>query len=609
MGKITATLNMELILDKLKYLGKIDVYTPNCVLHELGQNRSINVEEEKLTSVSYRVAVIKLIESTPPVKVIKSQTYSNVDLSELSAFINPSEIRWSVSELVSAFESVWEKYWTSCPTSKVITGNESVGYLTPSSKNIISPVVAYAIVKQMGVQTNPSTTTHALEEVIHHSLSTRRMLVRQIASRLSMLKSSTLLTLYSILADASTRNSRVDISKVSKCLSRLENKTAVGKSFIAMNNEEAIAAAIHFFKKDVSCSVSPIREYEHIITGKGSFDTNMIDHEKANSAIFNTERSFNPNLPFNTYSLSVLKSMMESECIKIEPTVTAAECFNKLSVKRSTNRFYEGVMYKVNSFETTIFNEDIRESDQPMVSYGCTKTGYDVYIVTELSLMFEENMLFVNPRKDEHGELQYYDRDAILSLEKVCSRALLRGNVEEWSRLSRVIKSIKRALPAIDTCANELVSKYHALDAVSKSAIIDILYSVLYCALRMRGWDGMTANWPIKNVPPITNPNKTAEECIDYIAHLLFLGEKFGKLGEYVLTLPLIYIVRGKTYINLDVDRGLTIQGRVMIVLSREGINSCTQMSSNYLLLSAHHYLTALGERLPFVPQEVSLIG
>lgn len=595
---------MTFVLDKLKFIDRLDLSVPNCVLFEVAQSRNIDVVESKLESMTYRAKVYSLIKSKKP-EIIRVPL-NQESLPTVAAFLNPEEVKWTARQIATAFVLIWNKYWSKKPTQELITETSSYGYVTPDRMDSVTPVVLYTILRGIGIRTLHTTTFDAMKNVVSMIRSTYAKVVRNISMSLTSYRSAELLSIALALSDCPQKDeNRCDIEEMSATIKNVSTRNYMKYNIVPKTAEEAAALAIVFYHTDISSSSDPLTEYALLSDGKPFRDSNMNDLLKCNSDIFDTTISFNPSLPFNAYTEKSLIAILAKEGIATNDGKDNARTYGKLIYKYSVPSFHYGVVRGTKTYETAIKLKDVRECDKPRVSYGCEKDGYHVHLATELTSMFLANGKFCNPRGNEDD---IFTRDEIYGLRRICRYGKEKDKDKRWTNLLETIMTIEKALICgLQDASQNFIDKCITYSPEERTIVKDLLYYIMYAGFYMRGWDGLSIDtWPIKNPLPLRDPKGALEkslQCLMFICE----GAK-DEVSKYVMQLPLIGMSGTTVNVVTDGERGLTIRGRINIILSRENIHSCTKMSSNYLVITAHHYLTIMGEVLPFSTHDVTII-
>lgn len=612
---------------------------PNCVLHELADNKRIDANENKLNDYVYRANIFKLISESEPTKV--SYPFSQNDLSEVAAFLNPCpEIEWTEYALVKSFNLMMNNIWNQPHNIKLLDKVKDFGYPTPSKLVSITPAVCYNILTHMKVDTKPNTSFESMISILSYGR-IKPNLIKEISLTLSLHSSSKLLSIlmdlnnsinnnningssnintHNSIFSSNTNNDDIDYKRLSNiCDSKISKKEIIGKSYVPTSKEEAIAAAAHFFSVDITCSSNPLLEYSNVVLHRQKSDPIMKELEDVNPKVFKLEYQFNPLLPLSMYSHSILILLLKKDNIPHRRDSSDLELYNLLTTKYTVDAFHYGVLNKPKSYETIIDLIDVRDntsnnhSNNTIVSYGSVINGFQLYQACELYTMFETNRTFTDPESD------VFSRSNILELKRICSKycspssRLTTSDKIQWKRLHDIILIIEELMSNISVCMNELVSNYYTkYNDKEKTDVKELLYDVVYAALKMRGWDGKS-KWPVTHVPSVDDTDKVALLSGPYVSKITEKAASMGKLGDYILKLPLLHIsVDKEIYINSDPDRGLSIGDRLQIIKDYnygiDSVHACVRGSSNYLLISGCMYLSAIGEVFSFDIHDIHTI-
>lgn len=592
-----------MFLTKINFINGINLKTPDCVIKDIVSPYGIKYENEN-NDIKKKHKLIKLLEKIQPY-VIK-EPLTGDDMSKIASFLNPNcEIKWSSNGLKKAFSNTYfamELCDVKCNIKKEI----DYGY--PDEKNPLrlSPAIVYGFLLKANININSKCTENNLYTV--HQLSNEHINLTKelIKNAINVLNKNDMMSLASSIKELSLIKQEINKDLVKKIYPKLGNKISK-KYSIASSNEHAIALAAKIYNKDISLCFNPLAEYYTLSTTPNEFPITKSIRKiyQLNPHCIDIRSVFNPIFPQEAYSVDVLINY--SKKYKLD-TKNPIVIYNKLCARYLTNSFYYGLIPFVQSYETPIELEDIFFADfnKTIISYGA-EGKYDIYTVDELILLFNSYGSF------QYSEENSFDLNAIETLYKLCEFygvgkkiRISESKKNKLTELKKIIEEIKINMSEIFMVLNNHFNYMNMLKKDDKSILIDLLYSLLNCALFARGWTGEIITYdnilthinvlPIFFLPRYNNETSIKNTTVAII-NFLENTNKFPVIGKYIRELPLLRLYNKELQRSLNSSQGFSIYDRLMIVSKKEDEAwSCIRVSSNWFLVSACTYL---GEYFP----------
>jgi len=223
---------------------------------------------------------------------------------------------------------------------------------------------------------------------------------------------------------------------------------------------------------------------------------------------------------------------------------------------------------------------------------------YGLWYTKELVPMSYEDLLmtfnvkgdFINPYTNIRSE---FSLKSMKRLERICPNQQLRKKIKDIFTEKSFLTS------EIEEFKNDVI------DDTDKQFIYDYFIKFMELGFYMRSWDGQS-NYPLSS----EDTSVADQSLID-----MRTGIQFEKLNDHLNThenidlkrklynLPIVsFNNQSKEFIIASGDGRETISGILDIVFSDRRnveINSCIRMSSNYICITAHYYITTLFRKSP----------
>jgi hypothetical protein len=376
---------------------------------------------------------------------------------------------------------------------------------------------------------------------------------------------------------------------ISKSYNKLTSLKKLQEEYIPECDEDAIVCAHLNYSKDLSKFMSPRKEYQYY---KDNILNYLPSEERLRFWYQKNPFFFNSNLNYNP-----LFGHDEDEMT-----------------------FHWGPIAGLTTESTSsILEEDLNSLPfGSILVYGSMRNISrhdlgDVITISELDGQFSTKKYFLSPFKRSKYEI--YSSNNILRLKYLLNVEYdFPQEVKELHKsLLNTINQIEIFQSSLDRSTKILVEKYHSNNS---EAYIYILKKILKCGYYMRGWrnekefnkdedcDRMSDRDHLQiEKGEVEMSRIPSAECNTGLA-LIDLAESMkSEEARFIGSLPLIKIVNGEYCISQNKGEGLTILDRLSLIIqgeTTEDIDSCIRISSNWLCGSAHKYLVALNQNIPF---------
>lgn len=571
-----------IFLDKLLGIS-LNIETPSCIITEIGLSRGIVVDISRVsTDEYYRSRVIKTITETSCYSIpslIREEDWSTVAL-----FINPcADVEWDEDSLQKSLT-----HTLLVSDNILLVKNCERGYPTPQNVRRISYVYIYRFLLKIGVKLTHSSTEKCMDRILSLLQMSDDYLISLVQSRIPCLSKESLASLALSLENVKDRREK-DLSTIANI-----GNDALFKRIQPRTKEEAIVAAVRYYKKDISSFDDNLLTYHQLSTDQFSSDSRSLKLVQNSSDVYDVGSHFNPFFSLQMYSKDQLKKLCTDDCLEVSSSDKIN--YERLQISYTTSRFHVGISH-YSPVESNIYLTELSELDSTLyVSYGSYLTTWETYTVPELEYMFKEHKYFYHPSEGS------FKRDAIQSLYNISyllskrSSFIREKSRKRWASLLKTINSVRVRENDIELHKKTLSDLYASSDEKGKMRIKNVLEGILHLGLFSRGLRNIKDPWPLREVPKFdTKENKSfsAMKLTDLIC--LIDEEK----DSCVLNLPLL-MIEPKTHeirINHDYTRGLSIKDRIEILKTgNDGpSSSCVVTSSGYFIATGYTYLKAIG--------------
>jgi hypothetical protein len=555
-------------LHRLRITGPLDpLETPidvvRCCLESHGIEPVYSLEDGR-----YRKKCIDRLTECKPVRISSKKDYGRA-----VRYINSHTIFESESTIEAALDHLhrWERQ----------TSSGEFGPVTEQTPQAIDITMLYKLCRQRSLRTSSDMKFDDLKRLYHLSelpldqlrdMITDRIQVTQIAELSNMAYSMNL----------SRETSVYDMYLESRNIQHHLHDPLHVK--FPKTRHEAVLMAAFNFKRDISSSADPMKEYAVLMKDQKYFPVdNYLTHlQTTDRYALCLDQRFNPELPKYVYQPDDLIRMATEEgwisSMEIEPCTFLRDNY----MKNTFFAYKKGPMISVEpeNSELVVEAQPISELAQSgIVLYG--KRGDQSHMVafswSELTSSFDHYKEFRNPASDPPDVFpEHVVRKLVILARKPCAeedvsrtRKALISSVEriflEKRLLNEKIRNIQSKItrePSLRESAEHILERLYEISQVMRAGTEDSQYA---------------AAIDIYNF--LSDPETTQSD---------------------ILGLPLvIYYPRSGSFSTSEsAYEGYTIRGRLQIVQEGEttrAISSCMRLSSNWFLSTVYYYQVAFG--------------
>lgn len=641
--------------------GTIKPDTPACVVFEIAQCLTLEIEWKKCTDVAYVSNIISYMKTVKP-KYVEECEYKppsidgfhDDDLTKIACFINPDPcITWKRRGLIAAFRHLCTFYQTTpppLPSKDFVIGPKTM--IAPEAYNAC---MLYRLCSYYGIKTDRLTTIEQMGQAIQNFHLSSDELREHLMSSLKTMNKVQLLNLLlfpslrvvpSPNIKAPTTNEvpkKIEILKheMKEIFPSVDTKTITDKSLITAytriteskyvlaritpdTHEEAIMMAALIFGINLMECNNPHDEFMHLRNTGNQYtplDPKFKERYLRNQAWFDVRRTWAPTIP-RIYDAKSMQRFAAAEGYGQEVIVNSS-AIQLMHMARVTYTFHLGVHPNCTKTCTSIQMDDIKDLHPDMIlTYGISDEGpYMLYTPGELSNHFESHMAYTNPEKIQEG----LSPESVTKLRNIATEKVTK--IKDQTEVKTAYEKLLKVMDTVDIRASvtspeakQLAGYYNEGDEKTKSLISEYLTSLLHAAYYMRGWKvGRNKNPPVDRKQ--TNFEKSEEDKVysntnDAIKRLIRSVDVLPEsIKSHVRSLPLIRTVSYNGKISFrpsnSEDEGFTILDRIEIVSKGHSGSeySCIRYSSNWLMVSAYYYMTACGLPAPFDINKLSDIS
>lgn len=585
---------------KILITGNLNPSMPYIVLRELAFELEIIASLEKLRDdVKYWVKIFKKLTKLNPFTIVNYEQ----DKDKIINIVNPTT-SWDLHSLKNAFEHMI--YFALNPIldnleinnvgiqtkEKIKNYNACMLYSICRANNIFTPLdSSYEDLKTLAEQAEEMNRSINDEEDQHSSSLVESPLIFDVESISPIIPRS----LDSIIEKEFHLFSETEPLKSEANL--LTDLNYVLKLVEPINDNQAIILGSLLFSKDFSNYINPLREFRrckiNLPTSPHDFKIKLV--EKINPFFSDLNLYFNPYLPQNAYDTSIINhhiSLFSFSFFDFENTASY-EILQELHLEEN---FHIGYLPNIFNNETPILLEQVDTLENgDIVCFGVKHENLKATTWKELKEIFKNMNMFINPFEKK----SVFTKDQIERLYKI-GRWIL-GNIhfsfhnkfkylfEGYSKSTT--QDIKDCLDVIDQIKffhqsnfvflESLMVDFNNRNKTQKDQIINGIQKMFEITMYMRGWNGISENYPIQNAPYPTDANSHEQKILENIFEL---DEINYRTNNFIYKLPLM-LWKNEFVQSVLEEQGLTIGERIKIVKSgeSEGVHSCVRMSSNVL--------------------------
>lgn len=548
--------------------------------------------------------------------------YSQAEISLISNFLNPCAVWATDTDIIDEFEFVVKHSYIPPPNKiSLPSGKFDYGFQNPGHFHSYNACMLYRICRDYGIRVHENTTIHDMaeaifmlttgnEDYIFYSLrdkfsridkSRQISVIMDLSGDIPVEEDYTLGELKMSTEDMLAKSGNMyDEIKNSLIYFTENDRKNLLKRMVPRTHAEAITIAAHGFHTDISRAEDPIKEFLYM---RDCTCNTYVPRDKKLKVVWNKNRYlldlkvvFNPLFPEQIYQSNVLDNLARSEGYT-DAEMKEEKAYSLLQVAFFSDTFYHGRMGPAINVHTTVTRENIHDyKDEALVSYGNRMIDeYFVFTYRELADLFMFNKNFTNP----NPKSEPFSKTAIRKLKILCS--VIRGD----SEFSSDRMELKKAIEQVEFFTEEksgpyknFYTAYANADEFTKEKVKDLVISFMHLAFFMRGWDGISVQWPV-SIAPVSNQHVVDVRVTDGIADFEHKIQTCGAIGGMFMTLPLLRY-SGTFITSTSLEDGRNIAERLNIVKSGDTDVSCIRLSSNWFASTAYRIYQIIGMHLPF---------
>lgn len=598
-------LNNEYILDRRKIINnELSERTPNIVILELISAFRIKIEKDFKSDPSYLRAVVRTIRSADSYKI--KYPFNEADRAKIADYLSipKTELKHWNNELLRKILSYWEMMISKIDYLPDIISTR-IGYPTIKYPYSINACFLYRFCFLRKVEIPFNIEIKNLGLIVSMFSGSRAEILSYIQSQFTMTNNKH--RLLSMLANIELKeNNSIDIltseddQDFTHEILIIKYKKMVkirGVEFRQpRNNLEAIVLAAINLKANLIFIDDPISEYKNLNQHlqKSPEDIYFLKYtaldRKVRLGYSLSLINFDSRLPEIFYPEQFLRSMSDYNGRGLFSEHNPYEYMQILSI---TETFYHCWHPNISNKETPFLYDEIKSINfDNLICYGVPSSNLIGITLDELISIFRINKSFRNdiiPDKNQRN----FTEENINRLKRLLRRSPILNNqksidcLEEINRIEILNQDSSNKL-------RELLNIYPN-NKIIIDQILDLYFDL---GLYMRSWNGDRSSYPIEEAP-VENQNLTDINVTNQINKIKEFPQK--DILTIIEDLPIFKYEDGKFIPDNDENQGLTIAGRMKIVLQDESnINSCIRMTSNYLLLTIYRIKNVLSLDLPF---------
>lgn len=554
-------------LHRLRITGPLDVFeTPVDVIRCCLESHGIEPDLARLYSFEdgrYRRKCIEKLTECKPVKVS-----SKKDQGKAVRYINTHTIFQNENVIEASLEYLfrWER---NIPQNLCVFGP-----ITQSNPTSVDITMLYKLCRQRSIRTRMDMKFEDLLRLYRLSETPIEKLRDMMIDRIQVCRLSDLTEMvYSMGLRSDDNLYDVYISN----RSQLDLHDPLHVKFPRTRHESILMAAFNF-KRDISLSSDPMKEYAVLMKNPSYFpiDSYLIHLQAVDKYSLNLEQRFNPNLPGYVYQPEDLIRMATEEGW-ISSDKPPLEFLKDNYMKNTFFAYKKGPMILVEPENPDLIIECQPVSQTPdssIIIYGSrtNKNSMIAFSWSELTNSFECFREFRNPVSEPPDVFpDNVVRKLVILARKPCADEIISRSRK---RLISVVEKIFLDKRLLNDRIKNIVSRFPQY----RPHVCEILNKLYDISMTMRGG---------------------TEESQDAAAMGIYnlLSDPVMSESE-ILKLPLvIYYPKSGTYSTSEsAYEGYTIKGRLTIVQEGEttkAISSCMRLSSNWFLSTVYYYQDA----------------
>lgn len=543
---------MEMYLNKIMTVSRIDERTPRCVLLDILISHGYETDDPELHDLDLLEEVFKI----QSMKISLPEEYG-----KLARYINYKCQRWSPKNLNLAYSHLHNYNPHFYSDSKSIFGEK-----TNEQPYNIDVCLTYRICLYYNFKLSKETTFQEMINML------KKMSIPPTFENLSAMY-------YSHKKDLFCQH----LNYINDCQSIL---------FVARGYGINIVPSNHYKEEFNSLAKMPA---DYSINKWQPYDANFKERYMFNPEFFKIYNFWTPLFNF-LYSDIDISKFAEQEGIIFDDHTPRGELESKLQMARLVPTFYSGRIKHAEELTTISMMEIKNLNNLDTVSYGIYEDlDNKVYVYTfeELNDWFKSQRKFNIPERP----MEKFSDQVIRKLKNILNVS----NREMALHLRYTIDQIEEIYKNYSEEEQIFMEKY-----LKDSKMINLLQKVLLLGMYMRGWKvTISDRYPLKAEHTTSKEdqyeqieNNVQVNLLDILKDL----EEDPSLSHDFKLIPL-FINRETTNNhferNTDPAQGLTLYERLQIIGTgsvQDSVYSCIRMSSNWIVATAYKYLILLHE-------------
>lgn len=387
----------------------------------------------------------------------------------------------------------------------------------------------------------------------------------------------------------------------------LNNAESVMKRLSPQTNVEAIALAAINYNINISSAKKPMNEYIWLETSPDDYcpkDSGLRKLYDANPFILRMDMFFNPLLPQDLYDENILVKLAVHEGYTVQD-LRNENPYSLLQTSYYSETFHYGKHPHIKNEHTLEYEEITSLPSCLIVCYGNVSDSLYAFRYRELAVYFKRERCFKNPADET-----FFGAASIRKLKNICNLVIKGENesaLQEKRDLLESIIFVEIANNILFAKLTEIHDLYIYGELENRECVRTGINLLLEIGMYMRGWEGPGTAYPLEYCPVDDQDMVDVNVNTAIIKFEEFCNE-YQYTGDLILDLPLMRFVNGDYMVSKDVEEGLTVRQRLIIVKrgdENESIASCIRLTSNWICSTVHRVCEVLQMDLPF---DISLL-
>lgn len=595
-------------LNRVRLTGKLNEFTPSCVVLEVLQAHNISIYG-KINSLTENINQITVIEKYRTTTLFEPLSSNN--LRYIATFINYESSLWTKSSLLEAYERL-----TNFDRKNI--NNIVYGQLTHDNLNVYNATMLYILCKENNIQTTWNMTPQQMVLSLKQLSIPISTIREQIISYTNKMNRNDLINLINNiptnLTDINLTEEEIEQQnndthpplleinplKLKSIFNKYKDTSYLLKRIIPKSHNDAIILASLIYNLNLVDSKYPYQEYLKLRQCKGLNFYTPIDIEfrkkyLRNPDWFNLNIFWEPALSF-IYDEEGLRRMCSNEGYELEDFRNYSP-ESLLQISRISNNVYLGKHIYEDVDVSAINMTDLKELDSKQcLTIGNIESKFlHIYTFDELVEYFTNEKEYRNPVKENE----------ILS-KKIINKLKLYATKLNHTGMLEVMEMIHKWKQYSNEFTDKLRTLYN-----KNTNIVNFLNKLIEIGMYMRGWKVVCDSYPLRE-----SQTKVVEGAISKIevnfvtstSELYQILETYTEEEKKILSnLPLMRISVTEDVqdfiVTPDKDDGSSILDRLRIVSEgdkHKNMKSCIRVTSNILLVTAYFYICSLGLPKPY---------